>query len=126
MNQILLALHTCHHREEVILHRDLKPANILLDHDYNVKVADFGLATVVTSDVLACSKVDRCSFDTLGPELLQNPTPQTASNINAASDVPACSKVDNGVLSQSTAPKTVSSHSCTRCPGVCTSQSPNQ
>ena len=24
MRQILLALHTCHHRDEVILHRDLK------------------------------------------------------------------------------------------------------
>ena len=37
MRQILLALHTCHHRDEVILHRDLKPANILLDQEYEVK-----------------------------------------------------------------------------------------
>jgi serine/threonine protein kinase len=37
--------------------RTFQPANILLDQDYNVKVADFGLAAVVSSDVLACSKV---------------------------------------------------------------------
>jgi serine/threonine protein kinase len=67
MSQILQALHTCHNREEVILHRDLKPANILLDHEYNVKVADFGLACVVSSDTLACSKVDSLSLP---------PTPQ--------------------------------------------------
>jgi hypothetical protein len=38
-------------------HARTQPANILLDQDYNVKVADFGLAAVVSSDVLACSKV---------------------------------------------------------------------
>ena len=93
MSQILLALHTCHHREEVILHRDLKPANILLDHDYNVKVADFGLATVVTSDVLACSKVARCSLQTLDPKLFKISLPKL-SHFSAASDVPTCSNVD--------------------------------
>lgn len=27
-----------------VLHRDLKPSNILLNHDYTVKLCDFGLA----------------------------------------------------------------------------------
>jgi len=111
MHQILLALHTCHHREEVILHRDLKPANILLDHDYNVKVADFGLATVVTSDVLACSKVTRCSFQTLDPKLFKTSLSKL-SHLNVASDVPARSNADGGLLSRNTTPKNVSSDSC--------------
>jgi len=33
-----------------VSHRDLKPANIMLDEEYNVKVADFGLATEVSGN----------------------------------------------------------------------------
>ena len=37
----LVYLHSQH-----IVHRDLKPENLVLDHDYNLKIIDFGLAAV--------------------------------------------------------------------------------
>jgi serine/threonine protein kinase len=30
--------------EDTIMHRDIKPDNILIDENYNLKIADFGLA----------------------------------------------------------------------------------
>jgi len=41
-SQIVMGLEYCH--EHGISHRDLKPENILLDENYNVKIADFGMA----------------------------------------------------------------------------------
>ncbi|MGA8032248.1 MAG: serine/threonine-protein kinase, partial [Casimicrobiaceae bacterium] len=49
MTQILSAL-DCSHRQGVI-HRDVKPANIFLLDDGTVKVADFGIAHLETSNL---------------------------------------------------------------------------
>lgn len=32
------------HCEKKVMHRDLAPSNILIDGDFNLKLADFGLA----------------------------------------------------------------------------------
>ncbi|EGG10121.1 uncharacterized protein MELLADRAFT_51841 [Melampsora larici-populina 98AG31] len=43
--QIICAVEYCHIHN--IVHRDLKPENLLLDHNLNVKIADFGLSNIM-------------------------------------------------------------------------------
>ncbi|XP_041349565.1 phosphorylase b kinase gamma catalytic chain, liver/testis isoform-like isoform X2 [Gigantopelta aegis] len=48
MRQLMEAVDFIHTKS--IVHRDLKPENILLDDNMNIKVSDFGFATVLTED----------------------------------------------------------------------------
>jgi serine/threonine protein kinase len=36
---------------QVIVHRDIKPSNLLVDENWNVKVADFGFARIKEENV---------------------------------------------------------------------------
>ena len=60
--QIAQALKYMHERKPCIQHRDIKPDNILLTHDSNVKIADMGLACVVTTSVVAQTKVGTSAY----------------------------------------------------------------
>ncbi|KAJ3019023.1 hypothetical protein HKX48_002458 [Thoreauomyces humboldtii] len=52
--QIMYGIDFCH--RYLICHRDLKPENLLLDRDRNVKIADFGMASLqVTGKMLETS-----------------------------------------------------------------------
>lgn len=48
--QIIMGISYCHALG--ICHRDLKPENLLLDHDLNIKIADFGMAALENNDRL--------------------------------------------------------------------------
>ncbi|KIY45021.1 Pkinase-domain-containing protein, partial [Fistulina hepatica ATCC 64428] len=78
--QIIGALEYCHAYS--IAHRDLKPENILLDEDLNVKIADFGMATLQRDDLLHTS----CgSPHYAAPEIIRNDAYD-----GAAADVWSC------------------------------------
>ncbi|KYR01005.1 putative protein serine/threonine kinase [Tieghemostelium lacteum] len=48
--QIIIGLEHCHSRN--ICHRDLKPENLLLSGDKRIKIADFGMGSIVRKDAL--------------------------------------------------------------------------
>ncbi|KAI9027113.1 kinase-like domain-containing protein [Phycomyces nitens] len=48
--QLVFGLDYCHHH--MICHRDLKPENILIDKNRNIKIADFGMASIQNPDTM--------------------------------------------------------------------------
>ncbi|KAH7431248.1 hypothetical protein KP509_08G039300 [Ceratopteris richardii] len=69
------ALAYLHTMEPPVLHRDVKSRNILLDHDFNTKVADFGLSRMGPSpstDGSHISTVPQGTPGYLDPEYHQN------------------------------------------------------
>ncbi len=61
-----------------ILHRDLKPSNILIAHDGQVKLTDFGMASLLEDEAEA---EVRGTPGYLAPELVRGEPPATASDL---------------------------------------------
>ncbi|KAF3678603.1 hypothetical protein T459_20355 [Capsicum annuum] len=57
-----------------IIHLDIKPQNILLDHNFNAKVSDFGLFKLVGKDESTIVSTMRGTLGYLAPEWLKSVT----------------------------------------------------
>merc|ERR1711879_364985 len=68
--QLLEGLEYLHTRQPPVVHRDLKCANLLLTHDSNLKITDFGCSKVLTSGDKKHSIVG--SIFWMAPELLES------------------------------------------------------
>jgi serine/threonine protein kinase len=75
--QLCAAVSAAHERE--VLHRDLKPANVMIDGDGNVRVTDFGIATVTADAGAEMAGTPRY----MAPELLAGRPASTKSDIYA-------------------------------------------
>ena len=70
-----------HAHSQKIIHCDIKPQNILLDQNMNPKIADFGIAKMVTNQTMVYSKSVMGSVHYISPEQA------SGGQITASSDV---------------------------------------
>jgi serine/threonine protein kinase len=79
--QLCDALETAH--QQKIVHRDLKPANIMVDEEYNVKLADFGIAATINEATARSSMAGLVSgtLHFMSPQQLRGDDPRASDDI---------------------------------------------
>lgn len=82
LRQVCEGLRYAHGRQHPLIHKDLKPANIILSNEGVVKIADFGLAQVVTSTL---SKIAEHSIE--GSPAYMAPEQHLGRELTPASDI---------------------------------------
>ncbi|KAL5228251.1 hypothetical protein ABZP36_016516, partial [Zizania latifolia] len=76
----LLYIHDYAHA--CIVHRDLKPSNILLDHEMNPKISDFGIARICLSSVTESNTMTAMgTFGYIAPEYYSQNVYSTRSDV---------------------------------------------
>ncbi|KAL6621303.1 hypothetical protein ACP70R_033735 [Stipagrostis hirtigluma subsp. patula] len=76
----LLYIHDYAHA--CIVHRDLKPSNILLDHEMNPKISDFGIARICLSSAMeSCTTTAIGTFGYMAPEYFSQSVYSTKSDV---------------------------------------------
>ncbi|MDI7741614.1 Stk1 family PASTA domain-containing Ser/Thr kinase [Lysinibacillus fusiformis] len=81
MKQLTSAI--AHAHENQIIHRDIKPQNILVDHEGDVKVTDFGIATSLTATSYTKTNSVIGTVHYLSPEQARGGTATNQSDIYA-------------------------------------------
>ncbi|KAL3683213.1 hypothetical protein R1sor_001235 [Riccia sorocarpa] len=76
----LAYLHEELQNDQTVCHSDIKPANILLDKDFNPKVADFGMAKLYGRGDNLIS-VEGGTFGYMAPEILEGASADTKADV---------------------------------------------
>ena len=83
--QILDGLEACHAMN--VIHRDLKPQNLFIDEKFNIKIADFGLSTIIRIKNNECLSPNFASYvGTVGyiaPEIISRKELKTLKEMKA-------------------------------------------
>ncbi|VVB03275.1 unnamed protein product [Arabis nemorensis] len=68
---------------QVVIHRDIKPANVLIDHQMNARLGDFGLAKLYDQGFDPRTSTVAGTFGYIAPELIRSGRATTGTDVYA-------------------------------------------